>query len=197
MNEVQSFVSREVYQKLIEYHDLLLKWNSVINLVSSNSIHEILQRHILDSMQLLKFIEDKDISIIDIGSGAGLPGIILSVCGIKKVTLVESDSRKAAFLLQASKISSGEIEIINDRIENITGLECNIVSSRALADLNEIFELSRNIEIADKYLLHKGESYKKEISDARKHWLFNVKVHDSITSNQGKILEIINVSHIL
>ena len=197
MNEIQSFVSREVYQKLIEYHDLLLKWNSAINLVSSDSIHEILQRHILDSIQLLKFIEDKDISIIDIGSGAGLPGIILSVCGIKKVTLVESDSRKAAFLLQASKISSGEIEIINDRIENITGLECNIVSSRALADLNEIFELSRNIEIADKYLLHKGESYKKEISDARKHWLFNVKVHDSITSNQGKILEIINVSHIL
>lgn len=197
MNAVESFVSRDVYQRLIEYRNLLLQWNSVINLVSSNSIHEILQRHILDSMQLLKFIENKAISIIDIGSGAGLPGIILSVCGIKKVTLVESDSRKAAFLLQASKISSGEIEIINNRIENITGLECNIVSSRAFAALNEIFALSRNIEIADKYLLHKGESYKKEILDARKHWLFNVKVHDSITSNQGKILEVINVSYIL
>lgn len=197
MNEVQSFVSREVYQKLIEYHDLLLKWNSAINLVSFNSIHEILQRHILDSLQLLKFIEDKDISIIDLGSGAGLPGIILSVCGIKKMTLIESDSRKAAFLLQASKISSGEIEIINDRVENIVDLKCDIVTSRALADLDMIFCYGKNIKIKDKYLLHKGKSYKKEILDAKKHWLFNTKVHDSITSNQGKILEIINVSHIL
>ena len=197
MNEVESFVSREAYQKLIEYHDLLLKWNSTINLVSPKSIHQILQRHILDSLQLLRFIDDKDISIVDLGSGAGFPGIILSVCGIQKVTLVESDSRKAAFLLQASKFSSGKIEIINDRVENIVDLKCDIVTSRAFTDLGTIFCYGKNIEIKDKYLLHKGKSYKGEILEAKKHWLFNARVHGSITSNQGKILEIINVAHII
>ncbi len=194
MLNLEEYISREVFKR---YHDLLLKWNKAINLVSPNSLNEFMNRHVLDSLQLLKYLPSKNIEIIDLGSGAGLPGVILSLAGVKKVTLIESDSRKAAFLLQASKLSSGEIEIINDRIENIDGLECDILTSRALSDLNSLFGYSRNILVRDKYLLHKGESYQGEIDVAKKHWLFGVNVHDSITSKDSRILEIIDVAPVL
>jgi len=194
MLELDEYVSRDVFKR---YHELLLKWNQTINLVSSNSLDEFIERHIIDSLQLLKYLPDKNIEIIDLGSGAGLPGIILSLAGIKKVTLIESDSRKAAFLLQASKLSSEKIEIINDRIENVNDLECDVLTSRALADLDSLLGYNQTILVRDKYLLHKGEFYQKEIDEAKKHWLFNVNVHDSITSKYSKILEIIDISPIV
>ena len=111
MNKIYELVSREVYEKLIKYCELLCKWNNAINLISSKTIDDILERHVLDSLQLLKFIKNKNISIIDIGSGAGFPAIILSIAGVSDVTLIESDSRKAAFLLQASELASGKVRI--------------------------------------------------------------------------------------
>ncbi len=186
-------VSRENNDKLRQYIDLLIKWNKTINLVSSNSIKDIERRHVLDSVQLLNYIAKKDISVLDLGSGAGLPGIVLSICGIKKIVLVESDERKAAFLLQASKISSELIEIRNSRAETLPISSYDIVISRAFTDLSSIFNYCRSIEVKEKFLLLKGKTYEEEIIQARKHWLFKVKIHDSITSIDGKILEITNV----
>ena len=186
-------VSRENNDKLKQYIDLLIKWNKAINLVSSNSIKDIEQRHILDSIQLLNYIAKKDISVLDLGSGAGLPGVVLSICGIKKMVLVESDERKAAFLLQASKISPELIEIKNSRAETLPADSYDVVVSRAFADLSSILNYCRNIEVKEKFLLLKGKTYEEEIIQARKHWLFKVKIHDSITSIEGKILEITNV----
>ncbi len=186
-------VSRENNDKLKQYIDLLIKWNKTINLVSSNSIKDIEQRHILDSIQLLNYIAKKDISVLDLGSGAGLPGVVLSICGIKKMVLVESDERKAAFLLQASKISPELIEIKNSRAETLPADSYDVVVSRAFADLSSILNYCRNIEVKEKFLLLKGKTYEEEIIQARKHWLFKVKIHDSITSIEGKILEITNV----
>ncbi|MFK7973441.1 MAG: 16S rRNA (guanine(527)-N(7))-methyltransferase RsmG [Rickettsiaceae bacterium] len=183
-------VSREISDNLDKYSVLLLKWNKTINLVSARTIADIDERHINDSIQLMHYIPNKNTSIIDFGSGAGLPGVVLSICGIREVTLIESDERKAAFLLQVAKISSTECKIINDRIENQHDLNCDILTSRATADLNSIFHYCRNIKVRDKYLLHKGKSYAAEIEEARKHWLFDITVHDSITSSEGKILEI-------
>ena len=190
MKGVESFVSREVFEKLNAYVELLLKWNGTINLVSPATTHEIAQRHILDSLQLLKFIKDKSHSVVDLGSGAGFPGVVLSIAGIQRVTLIESDARKSAFLFQAAQLSSNRIEILNDRIENAKNLQCDILTSRAFSDLDSIFHHSQNIVVKEKYLLHKGQTYQEEILEARKHWLFNIKVHDSITSAEGKILEI-------
>jgi 16S rRNA (guanine527-N7)-methyltransferase len=184
-------VSREKYDKINQYCGLLLKWNKTINLVSKSSLQELEKRHISDSIQLLNYIpDDKNISVIDFGSGAGFPGLIMSICGVKKVTLIESDSRKAAFLLQAAQISDEEIVVINDRIENIGDMSCDVVTSRAFADLNTIFGYSYNIKVKDKYLLHKGVTFEQEIRAAELDWLFKIQVHDSFTSNQGKILEI-------
>ena len=193
MNKIQDFVSREAFEKIIEFEKLLLKWNKTINLISAKTSGDIMNRHILDSLQLLPLI-DKNSKIIDLGSGAGFPAIILSIAGIKDITLIESDSRKTAFLLQASKLSNNNIEIINDRIENIDNLQCDIITSRAFAELYSIFEFSSKIKVRNKFLLHKGAGYKNEILKAQKHWLFNKTVHDSITSETGKILEITDLT---
>ena len=109
MSEIQDFVSREALKRIVEFERLLLKWNKTINLVSKTTEDKFWQRHILDSLQLLKYIKGKDIHVIDVGCGAGLPGIVLSIAGIKNVSLVETDSRKVAFLYQAAKISNNNV----------------------------------------------------------------------------------------
>ena len=91
-------VSRETLKKLNQYVEELIRWNAKINLISKNTIDDIWQRHILDSVQLQKYIPKENLVILDIGSGAGFPGIILGILTENKVFLVESDSRKCAFL---------------------------------------------------------------------------------------------------
>lgn len=188
----ESKYGAELYKKLDEFRDLLLKWNKKINLISKNTLNSIFDRHILDSLQILEYIP-KESEIIDLGSGGGFPGIILSLAGIQQMTLIESDSRKTAFLLQAASLCEQKIDIINERVENIEGLSCDVITSRGFASLDNIFKLSEKISVKDKFLLHKGASYTEELASAEKHWLFKVHAHDSITSDQGKILEISNL----
>lgn len=185
-------VSCETINKLEKYQSLILKWNKTINLVSSSTESEFWERHILDSLQLLKYIDDTNIHLVDIGSGGGLPGIVLSIAGVKNITLIESDIRKSVFLLQASKISSNKISVVNRRIEDIK-LNCDILTSRAFASLNKIFMYSENIKVKDKYLLLKGKKYQQEIEEAQKQWSFQYYAHDSLTASNSKILEIRDV----
>lgn len=178
-------VSRGV---LIKYQELLLKWNKAINLISKKSVSEIWERHILDSLQLLNYIDRFD-KIIDIGSGAGFPGIVLSIGGVKDVTLIECDTRKAVFLHQAAKLSPNKITIIEERVDEKFSADCDILTCRGFSTITNILLVTQGVN-RKKLLLLKGESYDKEIEEAQKDWLFNVKVHDSMTSNKGKILEI-------
>ncbi len=178
-------ISRETIDRLKEYQDLLLKWNKSFNLIGTKEKENIWFRHIVDSAQLLNFIKTKNIELLDVGSGAGLPGIVLSICGIKKVFLVESNAKKCSFLLQASRISSNKIEIINDRAENLS-MECDILTCRAFASVTRIFEATEGIAVREKYLLLKGKNYFSELKNAGQTAI----IHDSITCETGKILEI-------
>lgn len=185
-------ISRETINALEKYQSLTLKWNNTINLVSCNTEHEFWVRHILDSLQLMRYINEQNIHLVDVGSGGGFPGIVLSIAGIQNVTLVESDIRKSIFLLQASKISSNKVKVVNQRIEDIK-LDCDILTSRAFAQLEKIFVYTKHINVKNKYLLFKGEQYQKEIEIAKKRWSFCHSVYDSETSNNSKILEISNI----
>ena len=180
---------------LKEYEILLKKWNQKINLVSKSTLDDFEQRHLMDSVQITQYIDSKQDKIIDLGSGAGLPGMVLAIMGYEDVTLIESDARKAAFLLQASRLvtNSKHPKILNQRIEEITDISCDIVTSRAFAELSKIFDYTRNFIVKKKYLLHKGENYQQEIDVASKSWLFSVKIHDSLTLPKAKILEITDV----
>ena len=189
-------VSREVNHALLNYQNLLLKWNKVINLISRNSEKDIWERHILDSLQLLKYIDFSDI-IIDIGSGGGFPGIVLSICGVKNTVLIESDKKKSVFLAQASKLSSNKIIIVDERIDEKFNMNCDILTSRGFSSVTNILGVTEGIKIQKKMLLLKGKNYEKEIIEAQKHWVFDFNLHNSITSGEGKIVEIFNIKKLL
>lgn len=185
-------ISRETIEKLKNYQQLVLAWNNKFNLISKKSIENFWVRHIIDSLQLLKFIKNKNIILVDIGSGAGFPGIVLSIAGVKTVILIESDTKKSAFLLQAARLSENNIEVRNKRIED-EKLSCDILTARAFSDLNTIFKYTKNVDVKDKYLLLKSKNYQQEFDIARSNWLFDYKVHNSITLEESKILEISNL----
>ncbi len=189
-------VSREVTHALLNYQNLLLKWNKAINLISRNSEKDIWERHILDSLQLLKYIDFSDM-IIDIGSGGGFPGIVLSICGVKNTVLIESDKKKSVFLAQASKLSSNKIIIVDERIDEKFNMNCDILTSRGFSSVTNILGVTEGIKIQKKMLLLKGKNYEKEIIEAQKHWVFDFNLHNSITSGEGKIVEIFNIKKLL
>lgn len=189
-------VSREVTHALLNYQNLLLKWNKAINLISRNSEKDIWERHILDSLQLLKYIDFSDI-IIDIGSGGGFPGIVLSICGVKNTVLIESDKKKSVFLAQASKLSSNKIIIVDERIDEKFNMNCDILTARGFSSVTNILGVTEGIKIQKKMLLLKGKNYEKEIIEAQKHWVFDFNLHNSITSQEGKIVEIFNIKKLL
>ncbi|WP_375326675.1 16S rRNA (guanine(527)-N(7))-methyltransferase RsmG [Candidatus Tisiphia endosymbiont of Nemotelus uliginosus] len=194
MYEVKN-VSRETMIALKRYQSLILKWNKTINLVSYKSAGELWSRHILDSLQLMQYIDELNIHLVDVGSGGGFPGVVLSIAGVQNVTLVESDTRKSIFLAQAAKICDNKINIINQRIETLD-LNCDILTSRACSPLKKFFSYTQNIKVKAKYLLLKGQEYQKEIDEAQKKWSFYYLTYDSISSKNSKILEINNVKNI-
>lgn len=189
-------ISYETIEKLETFQKLVQKWNKAINLVSEADIQNLWKRHILDSLQLTQYIDNKKIHIVDIGSGAGFPGIVLSIAGIAKVTLIEADLRKCIFLEKAAKISDNNVQIINQRIEE-TEINCDILVCRAFSSLNTIFNCTKNIFIQDKLLLLKGKNYLSEIEEAEKNWLFDCIINTSVTSKESKILEIRDLTKVI
>jgi 16S rRNA (guanine527-N7)-methyltransferase len=190
-----NLISEKDKATLIQFENILLKWNKKINLISKNTECSIWNRHILDSIQLLEYLDKKDI-IFDLGSGAGFPGFILSVCGIKQTYLFESDTRKSSFLNFCSSLSNNKITIINDRIEEIdyeTLPKPDVITSRALAEINTLLSFYHIIQPRKKLLALKGVSYEKELDEASKNWHFDLNKYQSQTNPESVIIEISNV----
>lgn len=183
-------VSRETFQRFTEYVDILKKWNKKINLISTSSEIEVWDRHIRDSAQLARYIDVND-NVVDIGSGAGFPGFVLAIMGIKNITLVESDNKKSTFLLSISNIAPHNVKVINEKIENID-ISCDVLTSRALASVVDILKLCEKICIRKKILLLKGESILLELEEAKKYWNMKYETYPSITNSKGMILEIMS-----
>ncbi len=190
-------VSRETYEKFIIFHKTLIKWQSSINLISKNSIENIWARHFLDSAQLYKITKEIKGNIIDFGSGAGFPGLILAMMGHTKIHLVESDQKKCTFLREVCMLTDTYVTIHNSRIENLEYFEVDLITARALAPLNKLIDYaeafvnksSTNQKIP-KMLFLKGKSYRKEISNLIQQETFSIEEFVSITDKFGKILYI-------
>ena len=193
------YVSRETFEKLSVFHKTLLKWQSSINLISQSTTAIIWQRHILDSAQLFKFVKDVNGNILDFGSGAGFPGLVLAIMGKKNIHLVESDHKKCVFLKEIALLTETDITIHNCRIENLISINVELVTCRALAPLNKLIDYvetyvrksSNYNQDLPKLLFLKGKSYQNELLQLKKN--INFKEFPSITDKESRILYVNNL----
>lgn len=184
--------SREAEQ-LAAYAELIHKWNPAINLVSPNSLAELETRHITDSRQLACAASDAQGSWLDIGSGGGLPGIVLAIQRPDlSITLLDSDARKVAFLRTTIRtLALGNCRAVSGRIENCTPADAQNLSARALAPLDRLMPyLQRHLAKNGTAWLMKGRNWQQEIASARHGWDFHVTAHPSVTDPAAAILEI-------
>lgn len=181
---------KEKYKK---YQDLLIKWQDKINLIGQSTIQEIENRHFEDSRQLINFLKDKDETIVDLGSGAGFPGMVLAIEGYTNIHLIESDQRKSIFLQNVSRETLTPVKIHNDRIENVN-LKANTITCRAFAPIAKSLKISKNLTKNDtKYLFLKSDNYQEELTEAEKDWYFDVAIYPSQTDSRGRIVLLSNI----
>ena len=192
-------VSRETFDRLDTYVELVKRWNAKINLVSRNSLEDIWDRHILDSVQVYRCATTAD-TWVDIGTGGGFPGMVCAIMALEespntRFQFVESDQRKSAFLRNVARECGVTCQVISKRIESVDPLEANILSARALADLRTLLSFcDRHLSENGTALLPKGANWKKELSEAQEEWKFDVEPITSLTEPQAVILKIKGVS---
>ncbi len=192
-------VSRETFDRLDKYVELVKRWNPKINLVSRNSLEDIWDRHILDSVQVFQCAMAAD-TWVDIGTGGGFPGMVCAIMALEespntRFQFVESDQRKSAFLRNVARECGVTCQVISKRIESVDRLEADILSARALADLRTLLSFcDRHLSENGTALLPKGANWKKELSEAQEEWKFDVEPITSLTEPQAVILKIKGVS---
>ncbi|KPD14376.1 16S rRNA (guanine(527)-N(7))-methyltransferase RsmG [Phaeobacter sp. 11ANDIMAR09] len=192
----QMNVSRETISRLERFEEILLKWNPKINLVSKASLENLWHRHIVDSVQVFTSVKDPGDSWVDIGSGGGFPGIVVAIMAAEyfpktKVTLIESDQRKSAFLRTAARECGVPVTVLSQRIEQATPQNAHILSARALAELDTLLEFSEQHLAKDGLAVFpKGANWKKEVDKAAERWSFDVEPITSLTETEAVILKI-------
>jgi len=189
-------VSRETEARLETFRDLLVHWTTRINLVSRTTLDDIWHRHILDSAQLLRRAPDGWGRWADLGTGGGLPGVVIAIlarelAGPREIVLVESDARKAAFLRTALREVDAEATVLNQRIEATAPLAADVVSARALAPLPRLLGLAAP-HLADGgiALFPKGRNADAELQEALDCWTFACEKIPSDTDPEAVILKI-------
>jgi 16S rRNA (guanine527-N7)-methyltransferase len=189
-------VSRETLARLQVHHDLLARWNRKINLVSKASLADAWRRHFADSAQLWRLRPAAAHIWLDLGSGAGFPGLVIAAIAAEQapdleVRLVESDQRKAAFLRAVAQAAGLRAQVLDGRIEELPAQGAGVLSARALAPLDLLLgHAEKHLAPEGIGLFPKGEAVHKELADAKIRWRFEQKLHPSLTDPRGAIVEI-------
>lgn len=193
-------VSCETFDDLNAYLSLLIEWQTKFNLVSNSSLADAWNRHFIDSVQLFKYIPQDAESLVDFGSGAGFPGMVLAVMAKRKtpylrVTLIESIKKKTLYLKEVAEKTSTDVAIINDRIENIAPQKFDVITSRAMTALTDLLKYAEPFcHKKTVCIFPKGKSYAEELSSAHKQWHFKCRIEPNETSEEGKILIITDIA---
>lgn len=186
-------VSRETLDRFRRYLDLLRRWQKAINLVGPATLKDPWCRHFLDSAQLRPHIPAAARSLLDIGSGAGFPGLVLAILGVPGVSLVESDGRKCAFLREVARQTGTAVTIRNARLEALAGdiAPPDVITARAVASFDLLLEMTK-LYITPKTvcLFLKGRQADAEIAEARRRWRFELEKIPSETDPSGVILRV-------
>ena len=192
-------VSRETFERRLAYEQLFFKWNKAFNLAAPSTLSEFWPRHVVDSAQLAR-LHTMNRTWVDVGSGGGLPGIVMAILRMETETepihLVESNGKKAAFLRTALTETGAKGIVHNKRIEDaVNVIEMpDVVTARALASLNDLFGLTSGWLTGKTVgLFHKGRDFQREIDQARGGWVFDLIEHPSVVTVDSVILEISNL----
>ena len=188
-------VSDAVWDKLQTYARHLEHWQKTLNLVAPSTVGMLWERHIVDSWQLTPLAwPSRPGALIDLGSGAGLPGLILAIAGVPDVNLIESNQRKAAFLRFAAEQTGARCIVRPQRIEAVADgspVKAATVSARALAALPALLRLALPFCDAETRLLFpKGRRWQEEVREAELDYAFEWQAHESVTDSEAVILEL-------
>ena len=170
-------------------------FNKHTNLVGRSTLEDPWDRHVLDCIQLSKYIPNKETKILDMGSGAGLPGVLLSILGYKNVLMIESTKKKGEFIKNIIKELSLSAKIQIQRIEKTNIPKQELIVSRALAPLNKLLTytlLHSNKNTTSLFL--KGRNVNKELEMAKKTFHFDLKIFTSLSLGEGQILQVKNIN---
>jgi len=190
-------VSRETLDRVGVHIDILRQWQEKINLVGRGTLDDIWLRHVFDSAQLLPLLPPGATRLVDLGSGAGFPGLVLAILGVPEVHLIESDQRKAAFLREAARLTKTKITIHNARIEQVAPFAVDVVTSRALAGLEKLIEYSEPfLKLGGVCLFPKGKNWQDELTEAEKKWKMHLETLPSRSDPDGIILRIDEVRRV-
>lgn len=194
-------VSRETLERLRAYADLLVKWQRRINLVGRGTLDDLWRRHMLDSAQLWRLIDDDVASIADLGSGAGFPGLVLAILAPDDgpdITLIESDQRKCAFLHEVIRQTGANARVEAARLEDAKIPPADVVTARALARLPQLLAYAAPLlKPGGLGLFLKGQSVDEELTEAGKDWTMTVVRHTSMSDPGGTILELRDIQRVI
>ena len=178
----------KIFTMLMEYKKILLNENHKMNLIGKSTIDDFDQRHIIDCIQIIKHMPDKKKQVMDIGTGAGLPGVLLSILGYQNLHLVEKSPKKSAFLETCKAHLGLNYKIHTKPIAEISGVNIDYITARAFAPIEKIITATKKIiHTKTIYILLKGKSYLSElnlINPQKYSW----KNYPSITSEESKII---------
>ena len=190
-------VSRETITSLVKYENYLIKSNKTLNLIGKSTINEIWLRHFLDSSQVIDFIDKNTVSLIDLGSGAGFPGLIIAILAKDrkihlKVKLIEKSPKKASFLREIVNYLNLNVEVLNiNALTHAEKLEADLIVARAFKPLKIILQfLDKNTENWKKIFLFLGKTGQDELLQASKSWDIKYKQRMSVTSSDSVVIEI-------
>ena len=192
-------VSRETLERLEAYVALLTKWQSALNLVGSRSLSDVWHRHVLDSAQLIDLATAKARIWVDVGSGAGFPGLVLAILGVGDVYLLEKDARKCAFLREAIRVAGAQAHIVENRVEEIVEMDPierpfsrpHVITARAVAPLGRLLPMVAPLCGPDTICLFpKGQDVEYELTAIAKYPNIDVDKLPSRTAPGAAILRI-------
>jgi 16S rRNA (guanine527-N7)-methyltransferase len=184
-------VSRETLDRLAVYADQLVRWQKAINLVGPSTLDQLWRRHMLDSAQLLGQLPPQPAPLVDLGSGAGFPGLVLAIAGVPDVHLIEADARKAAFLAETARLTGARVTLHDRRIEHVPPFAAAVITARALAPLPAL--LARAAQFSAPHtlgLFHKGRHWRRELTLAREAWTMDVHGVPSLVDPESVIMRV-------
>ena len=190
-------VSRETLERLKIYAEMVERYQRAINLVSKNTLADIWRRHFLDSAQVFPELPQNHTRVLDLGSGAGFPGMVLAIMGARDVHLCESDQRKSVFLREVARACGAEATVHSCRIEELEPLDVDVVSARALATVDVLLDYSKpHLKDDGCCLFLKGRAIQKELTTARERWNMAETLTPSWSDPEGCLLRLEGISYV-